>query len=161
MIKIRKAKLSDAKQIAELEKTCFPEAEACDLKTFKERLTIFNDHFLVIDMDGCIIGVINGMVTNQNRITDDLYANAFLHNEEGNYQSIFGLLVHPKYQHRGYATKLMYAMIDHAIDNKRAGLILTCKEEKISFYEQFGYCKLGLSQSTHGNATWYDMMLKL
>ena len=39
------------------------------------------------------------------------------------------------------------------------GVILTCKKEKIGFYESMGYVCQGLSDSEHGGAEWYDMLL--
>ena len=42
----------------------------------------------------------------------------------------------------------------------RRGLILTCKDRLIGFYEGFGYKSLGVSQSVHGGAVWYDMILE-
>ena len=38
-------------------------------------------------------------------------------------------------------------------------MILTCKEELIPYYEQFGFENRGLSASVHGGAAWYDMVL--
>ena len=38
--------------------------------------------------------------------------------------------------------------------------ILTCKEKLIGFYEKFGYVNLGISDSKHGGAVWYDMILE-
>ena len=40
------------------------------------------------------------------------------------------------------------------------GCILTCKEKLIGFYEKFGYVNLGISDSKHGGAVWYDMILE-
>ena len=37
---------------------------------------------------------------------------------------------------------------------------MTCKDRLIGFYERFGYKNLGLSQSVHGGAVWYDMILE-
>lgn len=160
MEKIRKATMADLHQITLLEAACFPPAEACDLDGFRDRLSVFPDAFLLLEKDGRLIGMINGMVTHQQTITDDLYANASLHDPQGAYQSIFGLEVHPHYQHQGYAQKLMWAMINQAKQENRAGCILTCKAHLISFYEQFGYKNMGISASTHGNAQWYDMFLR-
>ena len=50
-------------------------------------------------------------------------------------------------------------LIDAARSQGRAGVILTCKEHMIPFYEKFGFCSQGLSQSVHGGAAWYDMLL--
>ena len=54
----------------------------------------------------------------------------------------------------------MRHLIADARQKGRAGLILTCKDRLIGFYEQFGYRNLGVSQSVHGGAVWYDMILE-
>ncbi len=72
----------------------------------------------------------------------------------------FGLDVIPEYQHQGLASRLMEHLIADAQEKGREGLILTCKDRLIGFYERFGYKNLGLSQSVHGGAVWYDMILE-
>ena len=49
----------------------------------------------------------------------------------------------------------------HRIKKKgRKGLILTCKDRLIHYYAKFGYKNMGVSESVHGGAVWYDMILK-
>ena len=55
----------------------------------------------------------------------------------------------------------MRAMIADARRQKREGIVLTCKEALLSFYAQFGFENEGISKSTHGDAVWYQMRLKL
>ena len=74
--------------------------------------------------------------------------------------TITELLVLPEYQHQGLASRLMEHLIADAQEKGREGLILTCKDRLIGFYERFGYKNLGLSQSVHGGAVWYDMILE-
>ncbi|MDD4297169.1 MAG: GNAT family N-acetyltransferase, partial [Ruminiclostridium sp.] len=42
----------------------------------------------------------------------------------------------------------------------RKGLILTCKEHMIDYYSKFGFKNKGISNSQHGGAVWYDMILE-
>jgi predicted N-acetyltransferase YhbS len=51
------------------------------------------------------------------------------------------------------------ALIEAARKAGRKGLTLCCKEEKIHYYEKFGFVEIGKSQSEHGYAVWYDMIL--
>jgi hypothetical protein len=55
----------------------------------------------------------------------------------------------------------MNKLISLSRQRGKAGLILTCKAEKQSFYEKLGFQCRGLSDSQHGGATWFDMVLKL
>ena len=51
-------------------------------------------------------------------------------------------------------------MIGDAKNKGRKGLILTCKDRLIHYYAKFGYKNMGVSESVHGGAVWYDMILE-
>ena len=158
---IRTATLSDLDKITEVEAICFPAAEAASRESFAERLQSYPDHFWLLEEDGRLISFINGMVTNEITIRDEMFENASLHNEKGEWQAIFGVNTIPQYRRRGYAAKVMEHVIEEAKKQGRKGLILTCKEEKLHYYAKFGFKNLGLSKSVHGVAVWYDMVLRL
>lgn len=159
-INIRKVFMEDLDAVAEVEANCFPEAEAATKASFEQRIKTFPESFFVVEVEGNIIGFINGCVTNETTINDDLYHNAELHVPDGDYQAIFGLDVMPDYRNRGIAEELMKHMIEVARVKGRKGLILTCKEKLIHYYEKFGYINKGVSASAHGGAQWYDMILE-
>ena len=100
------------------------------------------------------------MVTNCETIEDRLYDDARLHDPQGAWQSVFGLAVHPDWRRRGIASDLLAAFIEKARREGRRGVMLTCKERLIPFYERFGFEKRGVSESVHGGAVWYDMTLR-
>lgn len=160
MLIIRHASNKDLSALAEIERICFPASETADLKKLTTRFTVFPRHFLVAELNSRIIGFINGMVTDKKTIEDIMFDDATLHNPQGKYQSVFGLDVLPKYQHHGFAAELMKAFIRQAEQEKRRGVILTCKKHLLSYYEKFGYVNSGISASTHGGSVWYDMILK-
>ena len=154
-MKIRKATINDLEEITKIETICFPESEAASKESLKNRLLIYPEHFWLLVKDDKIISFINGMVTDDVTISDEMFENADLHNPQGNYQAIFGVDTLPEYQKRGFAGKLMEVLIQG-----RKGCILTCKKELLPFYEKFGYINNGLSKSVHGGAVWYDMKLE-
>ncbi len=157
---IRTATMQDLEQIAQIEQECFPAAEAADRHAFENRIYHFSDSFFVLEKDGVLCGFINGSVTDRTTIADEMYENAALHDPNGAYQAVFGLDVLPQYQKQGLAKALMEHLIAQSKLRGRKGVILTCKETLIPFYEQFGFVCKGISDSTHGNAVWYDMQLK-
>lgn len=159
-ITIRTAAPEDLDAVAQVEAACFPAAEAADRRSLKERLGVFTQSFLVAEDNGRIIGFINGAVTDERTIADEMFEDISLHNPSGAYQSIFGLDVVEEYRHQGLASRLMKAMIEQARSHGRRGLILTCKDRLIGYYETFGYRNLGVSASVHGGAVWYDMILE-
>ncbi|MCI6886583.1 MAG: GNAT family N-acetyltransferase [Lachnospiraceae bacterium] len=160
-IRIRQVTPEDLDAVTHVEAVCFPEAEAATRESLEQRIAAFPESFFVAEKDGEIIGFINGCVTDERTIRDEMFEDAGLHNPNGAYQSIFGLDVLPEYQHHGLASRLMRHLIADAREKGRKGLILTCKDRLIGFYETFGYRSLGISASVHGGAVWYDMILEL
>lgn len=159
-ITIRQAKQDDLDEVAMVEARCFPPAEAAGRDTFERRLNTFPDSFFIAEDQGKIIGFINGCATDDKTIRDEMFEDSSLHKPDGKYQSVFGLDVIPEYRNRGAAAMLMEYLIEDAKKKGREGLILTCKDRLIHYYQKFGYVNLGVSESVHGGAVWYDMLLE-
>lgn len=158
---IRNVKAEDLDQVTEVEALCFPAAEAATEESFRKRIDTFPESFLVAENEsGKIIGFINGCVTDERTIRDEMFEDSGLHRADGMYQSIFGLDVIPEYRRQGVAADLMNHLIQTAKARGKKGLILTCKDRLIHYYEKFGYRSLGISGSVHGGAIWYDMLLE-
>lgn len=104
--------------------------------------------------------MVNGMVTEQADLIDEMYCDESLHNDNGKWQMIFGVDTHPNYRKKGLAAVVMNAFIDNARIEGRKRVVLTCKESLISYYEKFGFASEGKSESIRGNAIWYQMRLK-
>lgn len=160
-LSIRQATLADLDTIVTIEARCFPPAEAATRASLTDRLLAFTTSFFVAEREGNIVGFINGCITNQDTLTDDLYESTAKHDLTGSNMMVFGLDVLPEYQHQGIAQQLMGAYITAGRSMKKKSIILTCKERLIPFYEQFGYTCRGKSVSTHGGAMWYTMVLAL
>lgn len=156
---IRKATLADLDAISEMELRCFPEAEAATRKSFEERIRVFGDYFWLLEKDGEIISMINGMVSDEPMLKDEMFEDANMHNENGAWQMIFGVDTLPQYQKKGYAAQVMERVIADCKKQGRKGIVLTCKDRLVHYYEKFGYVNEGKSESVHGGAVWYDMRL--
>lgn len=159
-MRIRKATMEDLMAITKVEEQCFPAAEAAKEKDFKERLTYYPDHFWLLFDEDTLVGFINGMVTDKENLTDEMYENASMHKEDGQWQMIFGVNTIPEYRRQGLAAKIMERVIADAKEQNRKGLVLTCKEKLIHYYAKFGFENEGVSESVHGNVVWYQMRLK-
>ena len=158
---IRNATIEDIQAITKVEMTCFPKAEAATEEDFRNRLRVYPNHFWLLEDDKKLVSFINGMVTNEDTLTDEMYENVDLHNENGQWQMIFGVNTIPEYRRQGCAEKLMRKAISDAKDQGRKGLVLTCKDRLVHYYEKFGFKNEGISDSTHGGAIWYNMRLTL
>lgn len=157
---IRQVRTEDLEGTVHVEAVCFPAAEAATRESLKERIEAFPECFFVAEKDGKIIGFINGAVTDERTIRDEMFEDAGLHKPDGAYQSIFGLDVMPEYRKQGLGAALMMHLIEDARKKGRKGLILTCKDKLIHYYQTFGYVSEGVSASVHGGAVWYDMVLE-
>lgn len=158
---IRGVRIQDLESVTRVERVCFPEAEAAARESFEARIQAFPDSFFVAeDAEGEIIGLINGAVTSSRTIRDEMFEDASLHEKDGAYQSVFGLDVVPEWRRQGVAAALMEHLIQTAREDGRKGMILTCKDRLIYYYEKFGYQNEGVSASVHGGAVWYDMVLE-
>lgn len=156
---IRLATIADIARMAQIEALCFPAAEAAPLDAFKKRFAVFPECFFVLEVDGVILGHINGCVHCAPELPDALYADPQLHRPDGAYQTVFGLVVTPQYQRRGYATALTRHLVDVSRERGRKGVILTCKDYLVDFYQRLGFVHRGVSASSHGGASWNDMLL--
>lgn len=157
---IRTATMEDLAAVTAVEAACFPTAEAAKEADFAARLRVYPDHFwLLEDGDGTLVSFVNGLVTDEPTIRDEMYKNAALHNESGAWQMIFGVNTLPQYRRQGLAAMVMERVIADAKAQGRKGCVLTCKEKLIHYYEKFGFQNEGVSQSVHGGVVWYDMRL--
>ncbi|MBR5973941.1 MAG: GNAT family N-acetyltransferase [Clostridiales bacterium] len=156
---VRKATIQDADKISKLEASAFPEEEAASLAAFQDRLRVYPDHFLLMEEEGEILCCVNGMVTDEKDLSDDMYASANLHDENGRWQMIFGVATHPDYRRKGLASDAVRRFVEQARQEGRLGVVLTCKDYLVHFYERLGFVNEGVSDSTHGGVTWYQMRL--
>lgn len=157
---IRTAVPADLPALAAVEAGCFPPAEAASAETLKARLAVYPNHFWLLEEDGVLVSFINGLVTDEPLLRDEMYADASLHKEQGAWQMIFGVNTLPPYRKQGRAAQVMERVIADARAQGRKGCVLTCKVELLHYYEKFGYRSEGISASTHGGAVWYDMRLQ-
>ena len=157
---IRTASLQDLDAIAAVEAVCFPPAETADKDSLRRRLTVYPDHFWLLWENDTLVGFVNGMVTDEPDLSDEMYDDASMHNPDGKWQMIFGVDTIPEYRRQGCAGKVLSRVIEDARKQGREGLVLTCKDKLIHYYAKFGFENEGLSKSVHGDAVWYQMRLK-
>lgn len=159
MIEIRQATINELEAITQVEAECFPPEEAATREQFKERLLVYGNHFWLMYDEDKLVSFVNGFVTNEPVLTDEMFADASLHDENGAWQMIFGVNTIPTCRRRGYAGQLIERMIEDTREQGRKGLVLTCKEALLHYYAKFGFVNEGESVSNHGGAKWYQMRL--
>ncbi len=157
---IRYATMADLDDIASVESECFPVLEAATKEEFEQRIKYYGNHFWLMFDDDKLIAFVDGFVTDEADLTDEMYENASMHNENGAWQMIFGVNTLPEYRRCGYAKELIKKAILDARKQNRKGLVLTCKESLVPYYSKFGFVDEGITdKSTHGNVLWHQMRL--
>ena len=156
---IRTAKIEDLQQIAEGRGSLLSPAEAATEEDFIQRRESSKDHFWLMFDGDRLIAFVDGMVTDQKDLTDEMYEKASMHDEKGSWQMIFGVNTIPSYRRKGYAGELIQRAIEDARAQGRKGLVLTCKDRLIPYYSKFGFELEGVSESVHGNVVWNQMRL--
>ena len=147
-LQIRLADPGEADRLAEIEAICFPPAEAASHEEVVKRMGAFPENFVIAVKDEQIVGFINGGTTDKPVLPGEFYHDITLHRN-----------VIPEYRHQGIAGELVEYFKELAKERGKKALILTCKEHMIPFYESHGLKKLGVADSCHGGATWYDMQI--
>ncbi|MDY2558825.1 MAG: GNAT family N-acetyltransferase [Candidatus Faecousia sp.] len=157
---IRTANMEDLDAVASVEALCFPPAEAATKEAFAQRLQYYADHFWLMFDGDRLVSFVDGFVTDQEDLEDEMYERASMHNENGAWQMIFGVNTIPDCRRKGYAGLLIQRAIDDARKQGRKGLVLTCKPKLVSYYGRFGFVDEGVSEkSVHGKAVWHQMRL--
>ena len=157
---VKYATAEDIAALAAVEAECFPPAEAATEKEFIERVRYYGNHFWLMYEEEKLIAFVDGFVTDEPDLTDEMYEHAAMHNENGAWQMIFGVNTIPDYRRHGQAGELILRAIEDARKQGRKGLVLTCKEKLIPYYAKFGFSDEGVSEkSTHGNVVWHQMRL--
>ena len=157
---IRTATIDDLPAVTAVEAECFPPAEAATEQDLAARLQAYPGHFWLLFDGEKLISFVDGMVTDEPDLRDEMYENAGLHDENGAWQMIFGVNTIPACRRQGCAEKLLKQAIADAKAQGRKGLVLTCKDALIRYYAKFGFINEGISASVHGNVVWYQMRLR-
>ena len=112
---IRTATMADLAAITAVEAACFPAAEAATEADFEARLAVYPDHFwLLEDEDGTIVSFVDGLVTDEPTLRDEMYSDATFHDEKGAWQMIFGVNTLPSHRRQGLAEQVLRSVIADA-----------------------------------------------
>ena len=158
---IRTARADDLDEIAAIEAECFPPEQAAPKESIRKRLAVFPDRFILLcDDSGKIVSFADGMLTDEPDLTDEMYSSADMHDPNGRWQMIFGLNTRPESRRNGYAGTVMREFTAKSCMEGRSGIVLTCKQQLISFYEKLGFVNEGVTEkSVIGGQAWYQMRL--
>ncbi|MFD0698574.1 GNAT family N-acetyltransferase [Paenibacillus sp. GCM10027628] len=159
---IRSAKSNhDIHEAYEIEKKVYIPEAAASLEAFLFRNDMFGAYFLVAENEGRIIGVTNGVRLDHVHLADDSIKQTADFHADGNYLCILTIAVHPDYQRKGIASKLLDQSVQQAKKDQLKGVVLMCEEHLIPFYKKHGFHYVSPSASKHGGIQWHEMGLNL
>ena len=160
-ITIRHVLPDDIDECFTVETSGFPPEEAATRETIRLRIETFPEGFLVAEVNGKVVAILNSAATNKDDISDEELKQLIGHDPAGKNMVVFALAVLPEVQKQGIARRLMSQFVDEARRQGKENVLLMCKSHLIAYYEGMGFTHTGLSRSTHGGAEWHEMRLRL
>lgn len=158
---IRHVLAEDLEECSIVEASGFPPEEAASHDTIQLRIDRFPEGFLVAEVDGKVVGILNSAATNKMDLSDEELKQLVGHDPKGKNLVVFALAVLPEYRKQGIAHQLMSRFVEEAREQSRENILLMCKQHLVAYYERMGFIHAGLSKSTHGGAEWHEMRLAL
>ena len=102
---VRPAREGDVPALIEIERACFPAAEAAGAEQIRARFAAFPENFFVAEAAGAVVGFINGCTTDAPALPDELYHDAALHRPGGAYQTVSAWTCCPAFGGRAWPAR--------------------------------------------------------
>ena len=160
-VNIRIVNEQDLDRCFEIESVSYSGDEAATKQKIFKRIKNYPEGFIVLENDKEIIGFINSGATQKVELSDEEFKELVGHDPEGKHIVILSVVIHPDYQGKGMASKLMNSFIDKMKALGKTDIFLLCQSELIDMYARYGFVNLGISDSDHGGMSWNEMSLSL
>ena len=160
-INIRVVNEQDLDRCYEIESVSYSGDEAATRDKILKRIKTYPEGFIVLENDREVIGFINSGATQKVELSDEEFKELVGHDPEGKHIVILSVVVHPDFQGKGMAGKLMNSFIDKMKALGKTDIFLICQPELIDMYARYGFVNLGKSDSDHGGLSWHEMSLCL
>ena len=89
IVNIRYATMADLDDIASVESVCFPVLEAATKEEFEQRIKYFGNHFWLMFDERKLIAFVDGFVTDEANLTDEMYENVPARNRRAQGHALF------------------------------------------------------------------------
>ena len=160
-LSIRTVNEQDLDRCYEIESISYSGDEAASKEKILKRIRTYPKGFIVLENSEEIIGFVNSGATHKVQLSDEEFKELVGHDPSGEYIVIMSVVVHPKYQRKGMAGKLIRSFISNMKQLGKSEIHLICQTELIELYAKCGFKHLGESDSEHGGMSWHEMSLKL
>lgn len=160
-ITIRSVKEQDLDRCFEIESVSYVGDEGATKEKILKRIQTYPEGFIVIENTDEIIGFVNSGATHRVELSDEEFKELVGHDPSGEHIVIMSVVVHPNYQGKGMASKLMHSFIEAMQKLDKSEIHLICQTELVDMYAKYGFNYLGESSSEHGGMSWHEMSAKI
>ena len=160
-ITIRSVKEQDLDRCFEIESVSYVGDEGATKEKILKRIKTYPEGFIVLENTEEIIGFVNSGATHKVELSDEEFKELVGHDPSGEHIVIMSVVVHPNYQGKGMASKLMHSFIEAMQKLDKSEIHLICQTELVDMYAKYGFNYLGESSSEHGGMSWHEMSAKI
>lgn len=158
--KIRNVAESDLDRCFEIEQVSYEGNEAATKEKIRKRIRNYPEGFIVLDLNGMVVGFVNCGATDDVDLANEEFKDLTGHDSNGKHMVIFSVVVHPDFQGKGFAGKLLADFINRIKRMQKRSIHLICRDNLIEFYKKYGFEYIRKSDSTHGGFNWHEMVLR-
>ena len=160
-ITIREASIIDLNRCYEIESTAYAGDEAASREKIRTRIEVYPEGCLVLEFEGEIAGLVNSGATDNVQLSDEAFKELVGHDPNGKKIVIMSVAVHPDFQRKGLAGKLIIEFIAKMKAMAKSEIFLICQTGLVDMYASYGFEYIGVSDSEHGGLDWHEMSLSL
>ncbi|MDM0001894.1 GNAT family N-acetyltransferase [Variovorax sp. J22P240] len=157
----RQAVPLDDARCFEIESTAYEGDEAATLARISKRIAEYPQGFLIMELDGRVIGFINSGCADSVVMSDESFKELVGHDAAAPNVVIMSVVIDSAYQGRGYATTLMRTFVGQMRQAGKKTIHLMCKQRHVDLYARLGYRYVQPSPSDHGGMSWHEMTMDL
>lgn len=157
----RQAMHQDAERCFEIESTAYDGDEAATLAKIRKRIAEYPEGFLVMKLEGKVIGFINSGCAYEVVMSDEAFKELVGHDGAAPNVVIMSVVIDPAFQGRGYASTMMRTFVSKMSNAGKRSIHLMCKERHIDLYSRQGFRYMKPSASEHGGMAWHEMEMLL
>lgn len=157
----RQVRADDLSRCYQIESTAYDGDEAATEDKIATRIAHYPQGFLVLEVDGQVIGFINSGCADQVAMSDTAFKELVGHDAAAPNVVIMSVVLDPAWQGKGYASKLMAAFVESRRAMGKQAIYLVCKDKHVALYRRFGFSYLSPSDASYGGASWHEMVMTL
>ena len=157
----RQARPADTARCFHIESTAYEGDEAATLEKIATRIAQYPEGFLVMELNGEIIGFINCGCAYEVVMSDEAFKELVGHDPQAPNAVIMSVVLDPAHQGQGHSTLLMRTFVERMRGMGKQTIHLMCKDRHVELYRRFGYGYVRPSTSDHGGMAWHEMVMEL